>query len=66
MHRRNLTVRTLAQVTSVRFEGRRAVGIEFVLAGRGRHSVRTGEVILCGGAINTPQILQLSGVGSAR
>ena len=66
MHRRNLAVRTLAHVTSVKFEGRRAVGVEYVQAGRGRHSVRAGEVILCGGAINTPQILQLSGVGSAR
>jgi choline dehydrogenase len=37
-----------------------------VQAGRGHRSVRAGEVILCGGAINTPQILQLSGVGSAR
>ena len=66
MHRRNLAVRTLAHVTSVKFEGRRAVGVEYVQAGRGRRSVRAGEVILCGGAINTPQILQLSGVGSAR
>ena len=66
MRRRNLTVRTLARVTSVKFEGRRAVGVEYVQAGSGRRSVRAGEVILCGGAINTPQILQLSGVGSAR
>ena len=65
MHRRNLTVRTLAHVTSVKFEGRRAVGVEYVQAGRGRRSVRCGEVILCGGAVNTPQILQLAGVGSA-
>ena len=66
MHRRNLTVRTLTHVTSVKFEGRRAVGVEYVQTGRRRRSVRAGEVILCGGAINTPQILQLSGVGSAR
>jgi choline dehydrogenase len=66
MHRRNLAVRTLAHVTSVRFEGRRAVGVDYVQAGRGARSVRAGEMILCGGAINTPQILQLSGVGSAR
>jgi choline dehydrogenase len=65
MHRRNLTLRTHAHATSVKFEGRRAVGVEYVIKGRGRHSVRAGEVILCGGAINTPQILQLSGVGSA-
>ena len=66
MHRRNLTVRTLTHVTSVKFEGHRAVGVEYLQAGRGRRSVRAGEVILCGGAVNTPQILQLSGVGSAR
>jgi choline dehydrogenase len=65
MHRRNLAVRTLAHVTAVKFAGRRAVGIEYVQAARGRRSVGAGEVILCGGAINTPQILQLSGVGSA-
>ncbi len=49
----------------MKFEGRRAVGVEYVQAGRGRRLVHAGEVILCGGAINTPQILQLSGVGSA-
>ncbi|WP_408895711.1 choline dehydrogenase [Nocardioides sp. R1-1] len=60
--RRNLTVRTYAFVTKVRFEGRRAVGVDYTRARRS-HSVRAGEVILCGGAINTPQLLQLSGVG---
>ncbi len=62
MDRPNLTVRTLARTTRVLFEGSRAVGVEYVLAGR-RHTVRAGEVILSGGAINTPQLLQLSGVG---
>ncbi len=62
MDRPNLTVRTLALTTRVLFEGTRAVGVEFVRAGR-RHTVRAGEVILSGGAINTPQLLQLSGVG---
>ncbi|GAA3217409.1 choline dehydrogenase [Nonomuraea helvata] len=56
--RRNLTVRTRAFVEKVLFEGTRAVG---VLCGGKR--VEAGEVILCGGAINTPQLLQLSGVG---
>jgi choline dehydrogenase len=65
MGRRNLTVRTLAHATRIVFEGRRAVGVEYRQAGRGNQSVRCGEVILCGGAINTPQLLQLSGVGSA-
>jgi choline dehydrogenase len=61
-HRKNLTVRTLALGTRVRFEGKRAVGVDYERARR-RHTVGAGEVILCGGAINTPQLLQLSGVG---
>jgi choline dehydrogenase len=64
MHRKNLTVRTLALATKVRFEGNRAVGVEYSRARR-LHGVRAGEVILCGGAINSPQLLQLSGVGNA-
>jgi choline dehydrogenase len=60
--RTNLRVETLAFVTGVRFQGRRAVGVDYQRAGR-RRSVGAGEVILCGGAINTPQLLQLSGVG---
>ncbi len=61
-HRKNLRVETLAMVTKVRFDGKRAVGVDYRRAGRTR-SVDAGEVILCGGAINTPQLLQLSGVG---
>ena len=61
-HRKNLTVETLALATKVRFDGKRAVGVDYLRAGRPR-SVAAGEVILCGGAINTPQLLQLSGVG---
>ena len=61
-HRKNLTVHTLALGTRVRFEGKRAVGVDYLRAGRPR-SVAAGEVILCGGAINTPQLLQLSGIG---
>jgi len=62
--RRNLTVRTLAFTTKIRFEGKRAVGVDYTRLGR-QHSVTAGEVILCGGAINSPQLLQLSGVGNA-
>jgi len=63
MTRRNLTVRTHAHVTRVVFADRRAVGIDY-LEGTTRHSVRaTREVILSAGAINSPQLLQLSGVG---
>jgi choline dehydrogenase len=60
--RKNLDVETLAMVTKVRFDGKRAVGVDYRRAGV-RRSVDAGEVILCGGAINTPQLLQLSGVG---
>ena len=64
-HRKNLRVETLAMVTGVRFDGTRAVGVDYQRAGRSRRTVGAGEVILCGGAINTPQLLQLSGVGAA-
>lgn len=58
--RPNLEIRTRAFVTKILFEGGRAVGVEY----NGR-TVRAGEVVLCGGAINSPQLLQLSGVGHA-
>ncbi|HEX7474046.1 MAG TPA: choline dehydrogenase [Candidatus Limnocylindrales bacterium] len=65
MRRRNLEIRTRAFVTKVLFEGRRAVGVE-VSSRRGpARTVLAGEVILCGGAFNSPQLLQLSGVGAA-
>ncbi|MGH3761496.1 choline dehydrogenase [Actinophytocola sp.] len=63
MRRANLDVVTRALVTKVRFDGDRATGVEFR---RGTDkTVEAGEVILCGGAINSPQLLQLSGVGNA-
>ena len=64
MKRKNLTVETFAHATRIRFEGRRAVGVDYLRAGRRHEQVRAGEVILCGGAINSPQLLQLSGVGN--
>lgn len=64
-HRKNLDVETLAFVTKVRFDGKRAVGVDYRRRGR-NHSVDAGEVILSGGAINTPQLLQLSGVGDEK
>jgi choline dehydrogenase len=63
--RPNLTVRTLTSVQRVLFEGATATGVEYRRAGRRSvETVRGGEVILCGGAYNTPQLLQLSGVGA--
>ncbi|MFH0521789.1 choline dehydrogenase [Streptomyces sp. M41] len=63
--RPNLTVRTRALVTRVLFEGKRAVGVEYRRGRGAAQQVRAKEVILCGGAINSPQLLQLSGVGNA-
>jgi choline dehydrogenase len=51
-------------VTRIIFRGTRAVGVEFRHEGKTKR-VRAGEIILCGGAINSPQLLQLSGVGNA-
>ena len=64
MDRPNLEVRTRAFVTKIRFEGTRAVGVD-VRHNRRTESIDAGEVLLCGGAINSPQLLQLSGVGNA-
>ena len=63
MDRPNLRVETLAMVTKVNFDGKRATGVDYLRGGRAHRSVKAGEVILCGGAINTPQLMQLSGIG---
>jgi len=65
MKRKNLTVKTRAMVSKVIFEGKQAVGVEVVIKGK-KQIIKGHEVILCGGAINTPQILQLSGIGDAK
>jgi choline dehydrogenase len=65
MDRPNLEVITRAHVTKVLFEGKTAVGVEYH-RGRGKvQQVMAKTVILAGGAINSPQLLQLSGVGNA-
>src|SRR4051794_1158587 len=64
MDRPNLRVETLAMATRVHFDGKRATGVDYVRGGRAHRSVKAGEVVLCGGAINTPQLLQLSGIGN--
>jgi len=64
MHRPNLSVVTDALVERVRLEGRRATGIELVRGGETGFAAARIETILAAGAIGSPQILQLSGVGS--
>ncbi|HUD36744.1 MAG TPA: choline dehydrogenase [Streptosporangiaceae bacterium] len=64
LNRANLTVACRAFVTKILLEGSRATGVEYLLHGQPVQA-RAGQVILCGGAINSPQLLQLSGIGPA-
>ena len=63
--RPNLTVKTDALATSVLIEGGHAVGVRYLQRGTEHVARANSEVILCGGAINSPQLLMLSGIGPA-
>jgi choline dehydrogenase len=64
-NRRNLDVKCLATATRILFEGKRAVGVEYTRGpSKKLFKAYGGEIISCGGAINSPQLLQLSGVGN--
>ena len=65
MERPNLSVITQAQASRVLMDGTRATGVEYRRKGQTLSVSATREVILSGGAINTPQLLQLSGIGDA-
>jgi choline dehydrogenase len=65
MSRPNLTVHTNALVTKVDIVGGQAIGVTYIRHGQTETAAVNGEVILCGGAINSPQLLMLSGVGPA-
>ena len=68
MKRPNLTVRTHAQATEIVLEGKRATGVRYRKGGRGGKQIEVRanrEVILCGGTVNSPQLLQVSGIGPA-
>ena len=62
--RPNLRIETHAHASRVLFDGRSATGVEFHQGGQVKRADAAGEVILCGGAINSPQLLELSGVGA--
>ncbi|MVI60967.1 choline dehydrogenase, partial [Staphylococcus aureus] len=64
MKRKNLHVKTRAFVTKLNFEGNKVTGVTFKRNGK-LHTVTAKEVILSGGAFNTPQLLQLSGIGDS-
>jgi choline dehydrogenase len=63
--RQNLTIELDALAIRILFDGRRAIGVEYRQGGETRTVHAGGEVILAGGAFNSPQLLQLSGVGPA-
>jgi len=64
--RDNLQVETSVFVTRVLFDGKRAIGVEVERQKGMTEQIIGDEVILCGGSINSPQLLQLSGVGNAQ
>ena len=65
LQRPNLTLETSAQVLEIMFSGSRATGVRYVQNGTAHEVHADCEVILCGGSVQTPQLLQLSGIGPA-
>ncbi len=66
MDRPNLKVLTRAHVTRLLIRDGRATGVAFVHMGHSQQAQAGAEIVLCGGSLNTPQILMLSGIGPAR
>ena len=64
MKRQNLFVETRALATRIIFRGRRAIGVSYRQDGQDLEARAGKEVILCGGSVNSPQLLQLSGIGA--
>ena len=65
LRRANLLLHARSMVTRVMLQGRRAVGVEYLRGGAWVQAFARREVLLCAGAINSPQLLQLSGIGDA-
>ena len=63
LNRKNLTLKTHAQVVKINFTGLHASEVVYRRKGRVHRATAAKEIILCGGAINSPQLLQLSGIG---
>ena len=64
LSRKNLNVISNATVSRILLQDKRAVGVEYIDSNGEKHTVKaTKEVLLCGGAYNSPQILMLSGIG---
>ncbi|MFM8943425.1 MAG: choline dehydrogenase [Acidimicrobiaceae bacterium] len=65
MHRKNLTVQCRALVTKLVIENKKVTGVNFELPFGRKRTAMAKEVILCGGAFNSPQLLQVSGIGDS-
>ena len=63
LRRQNLKLETNALATHILFDGNRATGVSYLRGGQEHSVTARRDVILCGGAINSPQLLQLSGIG---
>jgi choline dehydrogenase len=63
LRRANVKLETEAWASKIRCDGRRALGVEYVHGGAPCFARAEREVIVCGGAVNSPQLLQLSGIG---
>jgi choline dehydrogenase len=63
--RQNLEVRSHAHATRLLFAGRKVVGIEYLRGGKPEQARASREIVLCGGVIDTPKLLMLSGIGPA-
>jgi choline dehydrogenase len=64
-HHANLRVETDAIATKLLFDGTRCTGVAYRQRGQDRRELAAREVILCGGAVNSPHLLQISGIGPA-
>ena len=66
MHRKNLTVKCRALVTKLNIENKKVTGVNFELPFGRKRTVDAKEVVLCGGTFNSPQLLQVSGIGNSQ
>ncbi len=66
MKRKNLSVEVRAHVARITMQRNRATGVDYEKARQALHANAEREVILCGGAFNSPQVLMLSGIGPGR
>ena len=65
LSRPNLEVRSMSQATKLLIEGKRAVGVEYLRDGRPERVRAAREIVLCGGVVDSPKLLMLSGIGPA-